>query len=184
MKNLLYKYRLVIRFMATFIVVYGVLTIAYKLYLDFSDGTDYYPDYFTHLVAKQSEAILNTVGYPAEVWPHEHEASMKVLINNKYVARVIEGCNSISIIILFLSFIVAFADRFKSTAVYILAGSALIYAVNLFRIVVLSIGLYHYPWRREILHTVIFPLIIYGMVFLLWMFWVNRYARNAKLKHA
>jgi uncharacterized SAM-binding protein YcdF (DUF218 family) len=42
--------------------------------------------------------------------------------------------------------------------------------------VILSIGLYHYPWRREILHTVIFPLIIYGLVFLLWMFWVNRFA--------
>ena len=47
-------------------------------------------------------------------------------------------------------------------------------------IVFLSVGLYYYPWRREILHTVIFPLIIYGMVFLLWMFWVNRYALKYK----
>ena len=170
--------------MATFIIVYGVLTVSYKLYLDFSDGSQYYPDYFTHVVAKQSEAILNTVGYPAEVWPHENEPSMKVLIHNKYVARVIEGCNSVSIIILFISFMLAFADTLKATAIYILAGSALIYAVNLIRIVILSIGLYHYPWRREELHTVIFPLIIYGMVFLLWMFWVNRYARILKLRNA
>ena len=170
--------------MATFILVYAVLTIAYKVYLDYSDGSVYYPDYFTNLVAKQSEAVLNTLGYEAEVWPHADEASMKVLIHNKYVARVIEGCNSVSIIILFLSFIVAFSDRFKATALYILAGSALIYAVNLIRIVILSIGLYHYPWRREILHTVIFPLIIYGMVFLLWMVWVNRYAKKVKYSNA
>ena len=51
----------------------------------------------------------------------------------------------------------------------------MIYIVNLLRIVILSVGLYHYPWRREILHSVIFPLIIYGLVFLLWMFWVNRF---------
>ena len=169
--------------MATFIIVYGVLTIAYKIYLDVSDGSTYYPDYFTHIVAKQSEAVLNTFGYEAEVWPHADEPSMMVLVHNKYVARVIEGCNSVSIIILFLSFVVAFADRFKSTFLFILAGSVLIYAVNIFRIVILSIGLYRYPWRKDILHTVIFPLIIYGMVFLLWMVWVNRYAKNIKLKH-
>jgi len=75
---------------------------------------------------------------------------------------------------------IAFADKWKATLLYIFAGSTLIYTVNLFRIVFLSIGLYHYPWRREILHTVIFPLIIYGLVFLLWMFWVNRYALKYK----
>lgn len=93
------------------------------------------------------------------------------------MARVVEGCNSISVIILFVSFIAAFAGRFKSTFVYMLSGSVIIYVVNLLRIVILSIGLYNYPWRREELHTVIFPLIIYGMVFLLWMFWVNRYSK-------
>jgi exosortase family protein XrtF len=96
------------------------------------------------------------------------------------VARAVEGCNSLSVIILFISFMVAFAGRLKPTALYILAGSVLIYSVNLMRIVILSIGLYHYPWRREILHTVIFPLIIYGLVFLLWMFWVNRFSKFKK----
>jgi exosortase family protein XrtF len=77
---------------------------------------------------------------------------------------------------------IAFAEKFKTTFLYILAGSVMIYVVNLFRIVILSVGLYHYPWRREELHTVIFPLIIYGMVFLLWMFWVNRFS-NLKKKN-
>ena len=166
--------------MLTFILVYAVLTLAYKIYLDASEGSIHYPDYFTNLVAKQSEALLSTLGYDAEVIKHPDEASMKVLINNKYVARVIEGCNAISIIILFISFVIAFSAKLKQTLLFILAGSVLIYAVNLIRIVVLSVGLYHYPWRREILHTVIFPLIIYGMVFLLWMFWVNRFSRNLK----
>jgi exosortase family protein XrtF len=147
------------------------------LYLDYSDGSKYYPDYLTNLVAKQTQALLETVGYSTTIEPHSNEASMKLIINNKFVARVVEGCNSVSVIILFLSFIIAFADKFKTTALYIFVGSVLIYTVNLIRIVILSIGLYHYPWRREILHTVIFPLIIYGMVFLLWMFWVNRFSK-------
>lgn len=171
-----------IKFILTFLLVYAVLSFSYKLYLDYSDGSKYYPDYLTNLVAKQTESLLHTFGYEAEVSEHPDEPSMKLIINNKFVARVVEGCNSISIIILFISFILAFADKFKTTFLYILAGSVLIYVVNLFRIVILSIGLYHYPWRREELHTVIFPLIIYGMVFLLWMLWVNRFS-NLKKEH-
>ena len=131
----------------------------------------------THLVAKQSESLLNAFGYNAQVLPHPTEPSMKLIINDFYLARVIEGCNSISVIILFLSFIVAFASKFKTTLFYILSGSVLIYSVNLIRIVLLTIGLYHYPHQKSIFHTVIFPAIIYGLVFLLWIFWVNRFSK-------
>jgi exosortase family protein XrtF len=161
--------------------VYGVLTIGYNVFLNMSDGSKFYPDYLTNLVAQQTNALLNSVGYEASVIPHPDEPSMKIIINGKYVARVIEGCNAISIIIMFLSFIVAFAGKLKTTILYGLAGSIIIYAFNLFRIVVLSIGLYHYPWRKEILHNVIFPMLIYGTVFLLWMVWVNQFSKNKKV---
>jgi exosortase family protein XrtF len=181
LKELIVKYRSVIKFILTFLLVYAVLTFSYKLYLDASDGSKYYPDYLTNLVAKQSQSVLQSMGYDATIAKHPDEPSMKLIINKKFVARVVEGCNSVSIIILFISFIIAFAGKFKTTFFYILAGSVLIYAVNLFRIAILSVGLYHYPWRKEILHTVIFPLIIYGMVFLLWMFWVNRFTKTNKI---
>jgi len=175
-RELFKKYKSVIRFILTFLSVYIVLSLGYKFYLDSSDGSKYYPDYITNMVAKQSEDLLNVFGYDSKAIPHEDEPTMKLIVNKKYVARVIEGCNSVSVIILFMSFIFAFAGKKHTTIMYVLAGSVLIYVVNLLRIVILSIGLYHYPWRREILHTVIFPLIIYGMVFLLWMFWVNRFS--------
>lgn len=177
MKELFIKYRLVIKFMLTFLLVYIALSVIYKFYLQFSDGSKFYPDYITHLVAKQSEALLNSFGYNGQVLPHPNEPSMKLLVNGTYLARVIEGCNSISVIILFVSFIVAFSAQFKTTFFYVLAGSILIYSVNLLRIVLLSIGLYHYPNQEAILHTVVFPGIIYGMVFLLWIFWVNRFSK-------
>lgn len=183
LKALLLKYKSVVKFILTFLAVYIVLTMCYKLYLDFSDGSKYYPDYLTNLVAKQSKSLIDTFGYDANIIPHPDEPSMKLLVNSKFVARVVEGCNSISVIILFISFIIAFADKFKATFIYILTGSVLIYVVNLIRIAILSIGLYKYPWREHILHTVIFPMIIYGMVFLLWMFWVNRFSKKKK-QHA
>lgn len=160
--------------------MYIGLSIVYKLYLNASVGSQYYPDYVTNLVAYQSEVLLNTVGYNTEVARHPNEPSMKLLVNGKYIAKIIEGCNAISVIILFISFIIAFSGKLKTTVLFLLTGSVLIYAVNLVRIVILSIGLYHYPWRSEILHTVIFPAIIYGMVFLLWMLWVNRFSNIGK----
>lgn len=180
MRELLTKYKLVIRFIITFLVVYGVLTVSYYLYLNLSDGSKYYPDFMTNLVARQTNSLLNNIGYEAKVIPHPKEASMKVIINGKFVARVIEGCNAVSIIILFLSFIVAFAGKLKTTFLYCFAGSIIIYAFNLIRIAILSAGLYHYPWRKEVLHNIIFPMLIYGTVFLLWMVWVNRFSKNIK----
>ena len=182
MKKLVLKYKSVIRFILTFLLVYAVMTFGYKFYLQLSTGEVYYPDYMTHLVALQSADLLQTLGYDAQVLPHPNEASMKLIINEEYVARVIEGCNSVSVIILFMAFILAFSGRFKTTVIYILVGSVLIYVANLVRVVILSVGLYHYPWRKDVLHTVIFPAIIYGMVCLLWVVWVNRFSKLASKK--
>ncbi|MBC3845062.1 exosortase family protein XrtF [Winogradskyella echinorum] len=180
MKSLFEKYKLVIKFIVTFLAVYTVLSIGYNIYLSLSDGSKFYPDYVTNLVAKQTNTLLNSVGYEASVVQHPNEPSMKININGKFVARVIQGCNAVSIIILFLSFIIAFSGKFKTTLFYCFAGSIIIYAFNLIRIVILSIGLYHYPWRRELLHNIIFPMLIYGTVFLLWMVWVNRFSKSVK----
>lgn len=180
MKALIIKYKSVIKFILTFLLVYISFSIAYKLYLDYSKNSKFYPDYVTNLVARQSAGVIDVLGYHAEVMPHPDEPSLKLIVNGKYLARVIEGCNSVSVIILFMSFIIAFSGKPKNTFLYILLGIALIYVINLLRIVALTIALYHYPWQRDILHTVIFPGIIYGMVFLLWIIWVNRFSSMIK----
>ena len=180
MKVLIKKYKEVIRFSITFLLVYGILTIAYNLYLSFSDSSKFYPDYMTNLVAKQTNTLLNGIGYETKVLPHPNEPSMKIIINGKFVARVIEGCNAVSIIILFLSFIIAFSGKLKTTILFGLAGAVIIYAFNLIRIGILAVALYHYPMQREVLHHVIFPMLIYGTVFLLWMVWVNRFSKTVK----
>ena len=180
MKTLFVKYKLVIKFILTFLLVYVSFSLLYKFYLQLSDGSKYYPDFMTHLVAKQSKMLMSAFGYDVQMMPHPNEPSMKVLIENNYVARIIEGCNSVSVIILFFSFITAFASNLKTTVFYILSGSVLIYSVNLLRIVLLSIWIYHYPEQSDFLHTVVFPAIIYGMVFFLWMLWVNRFSRLKK----
>ena len=142
-------------------------------YLNTSFTGYYYPDFITNLVAKQSSELISSFGYDAEVLPHDTETSMKLYINQTYLARIVEGCNAISIIILFIAFIISFAENFKKTFLFLFAGGALIYAVNIVRIAILAIAIYKYPEYTDTLHGVVFPAIIYGMVFLLWMIWVR-----------
>ncbi len=173
MKKLFSKYKSVVTFLLLFLGSYMVLGFLYVFYLKLSEKGNYAPDFITNLVAMQSSAVIEGFGYSTQVVPHPNQPSMKLFIEGTFLARIVEGCNAISIIFLFVAFIIAFAQRWKKTLLYIFAGAILIYAVNILRIAVLAIALYNYPEYQHILHGVVFPGIIYGMVFLLWLIWVR-----------
>lgn len=161
-------------------MVYGGLSLIYSYYLEASNGSSYYPDFVTNVITNQAAQLLNLVGYDTVISESVNELSLRIAVRGQYLARVVEGCNGVSVIILFISFIVAFAGRLKTTLLYVFAGTVLIYLANLVRIVVLCIGFLYYPSQRELLHSIVFPGIIYGMVFLLWMIWVNRFSKINK----
>ncbi len=100
MNSLLKKYKSVIRFVLLFIGVYILLSLLYGLYLDLSKDGVYKPDFITNLVAKQSSTLISNLGYDAQVSPNKIEPTMRLTVNGKYLAKIVEGCNAISIIIL------------------------------------------------------------------------------------
>lgn len=159
-------------------MVYVVLSFMYSYYLSASQGGRYQPDFITYQVAHQAQVILEFLGYNSEIRTVAKEAWVRLYFRNTYICRVIEGCNGVSVIILFSSFIMAFASTLKRTVLFLLAGGVLIYTINVLRIALLVIGLYYYPSYDHILHGVVFPLIIYGLVFLLWVVWVNYVVRS------
>ncbi|WP_240463084.1 exosortase family protein XrtF [Mesonia aquimarina] len=171
--KILRKNKSVLQFLAIFGACYLVLTILYHFYLSVASSTNYYPDFITHLVAEQSQQTISSFGYHAKILPHLQEASMRLFVNEKYLVRIVEGCNAVSVLILFSSFVLAFHGSLKKTILFLLGGSVLIYSLNIFRIALLAIGIYNYPNYQELLHGTVFPVIIYGAVFLLWIFWVR-----------
>tara|TARA_R110000823_G_scaffold311718_2_gene437770 strand:- start:182346 stop:182891 length:546 start_codon:yes stop_codon:yes gene_type:complete len=173
LKELFKKYKTVIRFVVLFMGTYLLMSVVYGLYLKASENGSYFPDFITNLVAKQSSAILGAFGYNSILMPDSIDQGMLLTIDSKYTVNIVEGCNSISIIILFVAFIVAFAEDFKKTLLFLFAGVVLIYIVNLLRIAILTVSLYKYPQYENVLHSVVFPGIIYSMVFILWMIWVR-----------
>lgn len=164
-------------FLGTFFLVYLVLTLLYQFYLN-SFG-EFKTDSITRLVAKNTASLLQLFS-DASILEDKPIANIKLFYNDKYVARIIEGCNAMSVIILFISFVVAFSGKLKTTLLFILSGSVLIYVLNISRIALLAVALFHYPELEHILHGVIFPLFIYGVVFILWVIWVNKFSKYAK----
>ena len=180
MRQLVQRYAPVIRFIFTFLGTYLLLALLYNLYLQNFRSAEYYPDFLTHLVAVQSEGVVSALGYDSGVRSGYPETTMHLFVEGKFVARIIEGCNAASIIILFVSFMLAFAGKWKTTLFYTFAGVVIIYITNILRIALMAVGIYEYPWRAHFLHTIAFPLVIYGAVFMLWVLWIVIYSKQIK----
>lgn len=166
-------------FLLKFFGVYILLTTIYQYYLDSFDSNSFEVDGFTRFVARQTDAILHLF-YNAKMNPHPLQASIQVSLEGDYLARIVEGCNALSVMILFIAFVVAFKGKLKQTLLFILIGVIVIHVLNIVRIALLTMALLNYPQYGHVLHSVVFPLFIYGVVFLLWVIWVNKYSSYAK----
>jgi len=172
------KNKQIVYFLLRFILSYAILYFAYSFYLKRTqqNTTIFTCSPITNTVAKHTETMASLLGYNIITNQNTNELSLNILIDNKPVLRLIEGCNGVSVIILFIAFIIAFKGTTKATILYALAGSLLIYLFNVFRIIILTVAMLKYPNQQELLHQIVFPLFIYGIVFLLWVIWVNRFA--------
>ena len=176
MKKYFIQYRPFLLFLGKFFFVYILLTFIYQFYLstfceDCIDGITENVSVLTEKISKIMNVKLTLIN---------NYTHYNIVYKGKIAARIIEGCNAISIIILFISFVIAFSGKLKQTLVFILTGSLFIYILNIIRIIILSVLIYYYPAQEHILHGVVFPLIIYGAVFILWVIWVNKFSKYAK----
>ncbi|WP_264543568.1 MULTISPECIES: exosortase family protein XrtF [Flavobacterium] len=177
MNNYIQQYKPFLLFLAKFFLTYLVLTVIYQLYLKSYEGNSV--DGITSNVSVLSEKLLQVSDENAKTVKDERGEYYLVIYNNNYVGRIIEGCNAVSVIILFVSFIVAFSTTIKPTLLYVLAGSVLIYVLNILRIGFIIMILNKFPEQEHIIHGVVFPLIIYGIVFLLWFLWIYKFYKYA-----
>lgn len=179
MKEYIIQFKPFLVFLTKFLLSYLVLTFLYQSYLNQFDQKNFEVDKITQIVANQSQMLLSVFDDNSYTMPNLSEASVKLFYHDKWVARIIEGCNAVSVIILFISFVIAFTGKFKQTLTFILIGTAIIHFFNVLRIALLCMAIFHFPEYEHILHGVIFPLFIYGIVFLLWVIWVNKYSSYA-----
>jgi exosortase family protein XrtF len=178
LKKYLILYKPFLLFLGTFFFTYILLTFLYQFFLDSYERGN--ADAITRLVAQNSEILLSRFDKSVFILEDSKEPFFTLYFHQKGLVRIVEGCNGISLIILFISFVVAFSGNLKNTLLFVFSGSLLIYVLNVLRIAVLSILIYRFPNQLHLLHGVLFPLVIYSAVFMLWIVWVNKFSKYAK----
>lgn len=156
-----------------FFGIYFGLTLLYQFYLNYYENLP--ADPATRFVAKQSSDILNYIGYRSHLVDGIETKGLYFYINEQFTTRMVEGCNAISVAVLFLAFIFAFYKG-KTTYVFAFFGLIFLYVVNVLRICALNMVYLEYPDYFHTAHEYFFPAIIYGGVVLLWIIWIRFFA--------
>lgn len=177
----------VIFFLLRFIGTYLVLSVAYGLFIYHYDTLDPpMTDPITRFVSEQTRNTFEFFGYKAET-VHDHHRLFEaeeeqtydsLFLNDHYAVSIEEGCNGVSVAILFLAFVIGFGGKWKAMSWFLPFGLLTIHVSNITRLMVLSILNVDFDGAAfHFFHKYGFTAMIYGTVFLLWVWWVNRYGR-------
>ena len=87
--------------------------------------------------------------------------------------EIVDGCNGIAAIGLFLGFVLAYPGAWLPRIYFSIFGIAVIYLVNVARIVFLSYIQLYWPIGFDFMHDYSTTTIFYIVIFILWMIWAN-----------
>lgn len=158
-------------FLLKFIGLYIVLNTLYGIWVERYDPL---PDPLTKIVTYQTAAMISLTEENISVGENLESPYVPIRQDDKTIVSVFEGCNSLNVMIVFISFMVAFTGTLRKSLIFGAIGIALIYLFNLFRVGLLFFIAKYYPNNLYFFHKYLFTGILYAMVFFLWYFWVKR----------
>lgn len=169
------KYKAIWLFLLRFFGVYGLGVWGYNTYLSyFTTEIDQITRWVTLQVAAlfsltlpEIKPVFSVVSPIAEI--HYFDSTLVLLI---------EGCNAVSVMILFLAFIVAFSGPLSRYLWFAPLGIIMLYIANIFRIYLIGMIVLYLPNYVDMAHDFVFPGVIYGTTFLLWVVWVKYLANK------
>ncbi|MFZ5553430.1 MAG: exosortase X [Bacteroidota bacterium] len=163
-------YRFVILFSLLFVLWY----VVYDLWLHPEGSIDQWIIDQTIIL---STGLLESMGYVITT-----DGNREMAVEGSSGVRIGDNCNAITLIALFSGFVLAYPGRLKRKLWFIPAGILLIFFANVIRISVLAIFA---SWSRdwvEFNHTYTFTLLMYGLIFLMWLWWVEKLSGFQLLK--
>ncbi|CAN5372949.1 hypothetical protein BH09BAC3_BH09BAC3_12900 [soil metagenome] len=165
------EYKGVVVFLAKFLGLYLILNLAYGFFIEYYEPDS---DPATRLITSHVVWLLSFVD--SSVSSNETPGVYYITVQHslKTVIRVFEGCNSLNVMIVYVSFLFAFTGPLKLVLRYLLFGIAVIYVMNLARVIVLYGVALYYPKNLYFFHKYFFTGILYAVVFVLWYIWIRK----------
>lgn len=160
-----------IKFLILAVCCYLVWFLVYELWLKPQGTVD---NYVTSQMAIMSSKILNFIGYNSSysITPN----SSTILLDGKHWLGIAHVCNGLVLYALFIGFLVSFPGPIKHKLWFIPLGLLIINLVNVMRAVILSLVKLYYVHTLDFNHRYTFTILVYGCIFLLWVWWVNKFS--------
>lgn len=164
----------IIFFIGRFCFVYIASILLYHLYLNSFKNIDPYTNFLSKLI----ETILSL---KYEIFVSKTPYSNDFYSNDTYVFSIVEGCNAISIFIVFISFIWGVKRKFTDFIIFSLINFTVFATANVSRILILSVLYLRGSDLAQIFHHTLFPGIMYAIVLLSWLIWIRGAIQQNKI---
>jgi exosortase family protein XrtF len=158
------------QFGAKILAVYGLWYVIYDVWLLPAGWLD---EWVSHRVVDLSNVFLSASGFDVV------SQARYLRVANEAGIQVVDGCNGLSTIGLFIGFVLAFPGRWAHRAWFIPVGACVVFFANVFRVSLLAALQNVWPAGFEFVHGLGAPTFFYLIVFLLWVAWANIGDRTA-----
>ena len=119
-------------------------------------------------IAANAVTVLRFFGYNAVI---SGPLLDTILLNNQPTVFIAPYCDGMVLYALFSGFVLAFPTSSRHKLWFIPAGVAMIYSLNVLRIVAMSLN-HHYSYSTlDFNHHYTYAFIVYGFIGLLWFWW-------------
>lgn len=164
------RMKAVARFVLTAFALYVAWFLFYEHYL-MKQGV--FVNNLIFVQTKLSAQILNLFPFKDSFSSNE----FFIYCNGKRLLRVGEECSALVLFALFAGFIICYPGNWKAKIWYIPLGILVILVLNIVRITLLSINFKYYHSSFAFNHHVTFTYLVYGVIFLMWVLWVNKFGK-------
>lgn len=166
-----------LKFLLFTFALYGLWLISYEFLIKPSGR-------FDHLITENITyficLLLDITGYTTHYTLAEKlgETYIFLVPQTKPLIRVGASCNGLELLVLFMIFILCYPGRLKNKVWFIPAGILIIHVLNIGRNYTLTLMEIHQSPYFEFFHRYVFIFMVYGVIFLLWMWWANKQQLN------
>jgi len=177
MKQLINENKRVLYFIGRFLLAFAGLSLIYGIWIDSYGNLS---DPFSWLVGRNLQLLFGAENLKLEqILGHP---AIAVDYNGSSAVSLFEGCNGLSVMILFFAFVFAFKGNWKDLLWFVPIGLMIIHLFNLGRLSLLIYLAHGNSPLFHFMHKYLFTLIIYAVVFGLWVVWVRRVQSAAQSK--
>ncbi|MGB3619696.1 MAG: archaeosortase/exosortase family protein [Catalinimonas sp.] len=163
---------------AALFVIWQVL---YFFWINPSTGLEMW---LTSRTAAVSTQAMQWVGYDAHYFdvPGEtgNQSVSQIYLDGRPLLGIADSCNALTLIMLFVGFIIAYPGPLNRKIWFIVGGSLLIFFVNVTRALTLIFNFMYSKSTFDFNHKYTFTILVYLCVFGLWMLWAKRYGTNLR----